>query len=126
MPVGDLVSNGAYMVTASLAWSLKAWAALLLPEQGRWAAKYREDKRSLLRMEFSTFLRDDDSGALPGRAWCPTDCVPAAVMEPVAGSVPAVGRASARSPVVLRVEGSEAGVRMPRCGPYRLRGDERR
>lgn len=55
MPVGDLVSNGAYMVMAGLAWSLKAWAALLLPEQGRWAEKYRAEKRSLLRMEFSTF-----------------------------------------------------------------------
>jgi hypothetical protein len=55
MPVGDLVSNWAYMVIAGLAWGLKAWAALLLPEQGRWAAKYREEKRSLLRMEFSTF-----------------------------------------------------------------------
>jgi Transposase DDE domain group 1 len=55
MPVGDLVSNGAYMVMASLAWSLKAWAALLLPEHGRWSLKYREEKRSLLRMEFSTF-----------------------------------------------------------------------
>jgi hypothetical protein len=55
MPVGDLVSNGAYLVMASLAWSLKAWAALLLPEDGRWAAQYREEKRSLLRMEFSTF-----------------------------------------------------------------------
>ena len=55
MPVGDLVSNWAYMVMASLAWSLKAWAALLLPEQGRWRAKYRAEKRSLLRMEFGTF-----------------------------------------------------------------------
>jgi hypothetical protein len=55
MPVGDLVSNGAYMVMASLAWSLKAWAALLLPEQGRWAERHRAEKRSLLRMEFSTF-----------------------------------------------------------------------
>jgi hypothetical protein len=55
MPVGDLTSNGAYMVMASLAWSLKAWAALLLPEDGRWAEKRRAEKRSLLRMEFSTF-----------------------------------------------------------------------
>jgi Transposase DDE domain group 1 len=55
MPVDNLVSNWAYMVMASLAWSLKAWAALLLPEQGRWAEKYRAEKRSLLRMEFSTF-----------------------------------------------------------------------
>jgi DDE family transposase len=55
MPVDNLVSNGAYMVMASLAWSLKAWSALVLPEQGRWAEKYRTQKRSLLRMEFSTF-----------------------------------------------------------------------
>src|SRR4029077_16035742 len=55
MPVGDLVSNWAYMVIASLAWSLKAWSALVLPEDGRWAEKYRAEKRSLLRMEFSTF-----------------------------------------------------------------------
>jgi len=54
MPVGDLVSNGAYMVMASLAWSLKAWAALLLPESPRWAEKHRAEKRSLLRMEFRT------------------------------------------------------------------------
>jgi hypothetical protein len=55
MPVDDLVSNGAYMVMASLAWSLKAWAALLLPEHPRWAERHRAEKRSLLRMEFSTF-----------------------------------------------------------------------
>src|SRR3954452_840291 len=40
---------------ASLAWSLKAWSALVLPEGGRWAGRYRAEKRSLLRMEFSTF-----------------------------------------------------------------------
>ena len=55
MPVDDLVSNWAYMVMASLAWSLKAWAALLLPEHPRWAEGHRAEKRSLLRMEFSTF-----------------------------------------------------------------------
>ena len=55
MPLGDLVSNWAYLVIASLAWSLKAWAALLLPEDGRWGEKYGAAKRSLLRMEFRTF-----------------------------------------------------------------------
>jgi hypothetical protein len=55
MPVDNLVSNWAYMVMASLAWSLKAWSALILPEGGRWAEKYRAEKRSLLRMEFSTY-----------------------------------------------------------------------
>jgi len=55
MPVDNLVSNGAYMVMASLAWSLKAWSALLLPVHPRWAEKHGAEKRSLLRMEFSTF-----------------------------------------------------------------------
>jgi hypothetical protein len=56
MPVGDLVSNWAYMVMASLAWTLKAWLALSLPEDGRWQGKYKAQKRSLLTMEFKTFL----------------------------------------------------------------------
>jgi len=57
MPVDTLASNGAYMVMASLAWTLKAWAALLLPENGRWAKKHREEKRKLLRMEYATFVQ---------------------------------------------------------------------
>jgi hypothetical protein len=40
MPVDNLVSNWAYLVMASLAWTLKAWFALLLPAQGRWADQY--------------------------------------------------------------------------------------
>jgi hypothetical protein len=32
-PVDNLVSNGAYMVMAALAWALKVWAALLVPEE---------------------------------------------------------------------------------------------
>ena len=55
MPVGTLVSNGAYMVMASLAWTLKAWFALLLPETGRHGAQYAADKRTVLRMEFRSF-----------------------------------------------------------------------
>jgi len=54
-PVNDLVSNWAYMVMASLAWTLKAWAALLLPEEPRHAAEHRAEKNSWLRMEFATF-----------------------------------------------------------------------
>ena len=55
MPVDNLVSNWAYMVMASLAWTLKAWFALMLPEQGRWSAKYKAEKQSVLTMEFKTF-----------------------------------------------------------------------
>jgi Transposase DDE domain group 1 len=54
-PVNDLVSNWAYMVMASLSWTLKVWAALLLPVEPRHARAHREQKRSLLRMEFATF-----------------------------------------------------------------------
>ncbi len=56
-PVDNLWSNWAYMVMASLAWSLKAWTALLLPEEGRWSDTHREEKHKLLRMDFSTFRR---------------------------------------------------------------------
>jgi hypothetical protein len=56
MPVGDLVSNGAYLVMASLAWTLKAWFALLLPQDGRWKEKRRAEKQTVLRMEFKKFL----------------------------------------------------------------------
>ena len=53
----NLTSNWAYMVMASLAWSLKAWSALLLPEKGRWKEKHREEKRRLLRMDFASFRK---------------------------------------------------------------------
>ena len=56
MPVDNLVSNWAYMVMASLAWTLKAWLALSLPETGRWASKHQAEKQNVLRMRFRTFV----------------------------------------------------------------------
>ena len=56
MPVDTLQSNWAYMVMAALAWTLKAWFALRLPETGRWAARYAAEKAAVLRMEFKAFL----------------------------------------------------------------------
>ena len=55
-PVDNLLSNWAYMVMSSLAWTLKAWFALGLPETGRWAARHKAEKRKVLRMAFKTFL----------------------------------------------------------------------
>jgi hypothetical protein len=56
-PVDTLVSNWAYMVMAALAWNLKAWLALQLPERpGRWAQRHRAEKRTVLAMEFKTFV----------------------------------------------------------------------
>jgi hypothetical protein len=48
MPVDNLVSNWSYMVMASLAWTLKAWFALLV--------RRREHRDQLLAMEFRRFL----------------------------------------------------------------------
>lgn len=48
MPVDGLISNWAYMVMASLAWTLKAWFALLV--------RKREYRDQLLAMEFRRFL----------------------------------------------------------------------
>ena len=44
------------MVMASLAWNLKAWFGLLLPEKGRWASKYKTEKQAVIRMEFKSFV----------------------------------------------------------------------
>lgn len=49
-PSNTLASNGAYMVIAALAWSLKAWLALLQPRAG--------DRQALLTMEWKSFLRE--------------------------------------------------------------------
>ena len=48
MPVDNLVSNWAYMVMAALAWNLKAWYGLLVPN--------RERGSELVKMEFRRFL----------------------------------------------------------------------
>lgn len=55
-PLDTLESNWAYMVMTALAWNLKAWAALRLPETGRWTEKHQTEKSWLLGMEFKAFL----------------------------------------------------------------------
>jgi hypothetical protein len=55
-PLDNLYSNWAYMLMSSLAWTLKAWLALILPETGRWKERRRQEKSRLLKMEFRTFV----------------------------------------------------------------------
>ncbi len=55
-PVDNLLSNQAYMVMASLAWSLKAWSALLQPVSPRWREKHEAERNTILRMEFKQFV----------------------------------------------------------------------
>jgi hypothetical protein len=54
--VDNLVSNWAYMVMTALAWNLKAWWALSVPEHPRHRATHRAQKHQLLRMEFKRFV----------------------------------------------------------------------
>jgi hypothetical protein len=57
LPVDNLISNWAYMVMATLAWNLKAWWGLMLPEaQGRGRETRRQQKRDVVRMEFKGFV----------------------------------------------------------------------
>jgi hypothetical protein len=56
-PLATLESNWAYMVMTALAWNLKAWWALSLPEEpGRWRERHREQKQWVLGLEFRSFL----------------------------------------------------------------------
>jgi hypothetical protein len=57
MPVAEFYANWAYLVIACLAWSLKAWAGLVLPRE--------LGARSILRMEFRRFL--DEIVRLPAQ-----------------------------------------------------------
>lgn len=55
-PLDNLHSNWAYMVMASLAWTLKAWWGLMLPaEKGRWRERYQRERRDIVKMEFKQF-----------------------------------------------------------------------
>jgi hypothetical protein len=56
-PVDNLESNWAYMVMTALAWNLKAWWALQLPERpGRWHDKHQAEKWWVLGLEFKAFV----------------------------------------------------------------------
>ena len=56
-PLDTLLSNGAYMAIAALAWSLKIWSGLLIQPSGppQQQEKQQASKREILRMEFQTY-----------------------------------------------------------------------
>lgn len=56
-PLNTLEANWAYMVITAIAWSLKAWCALLLPVRPRWRDKHEAERRRLLRMDFRSFVQ---------------------------------------------------------------------
>ena len=101
MPVDTLLSNWAYMVMAALAWTLKAWFALRLPETGRWAARYAAEKAAVLRMEFKAFLHAFMLIPGPNRAHESPPRVPLARVESVAGRLSPRLRSAARAAAVV-------------------------
>jgi hypothetical protein len=56
-PLNTLHANWAYMAIVALAWSLKAWFALVLPVAPRWGAQHEADRERVLRMEFRSFVQ---------------------------------------------------------------------
>jgi hypothetical protein len=55
-PLDNLHSNWAYMVMATLAWTLKAWFGLLIPTPaGPHYKNYQAQKQAVLKMEFKRF-----------------------------------------------------------------------
>ena len=57
MPLGDLQSNWAYSVIATLAWNVSRWIGLVLPTRGRWRAKHADEKKGVVGMRFRTFVQ---------------------------------------------------------------------
>jgi hypothetical protein len=56
-PVNTLNANWAYMVIASLAWTLKIWFGLLLPVSPRWREAHDSARDRVVRMDFRTFVQ---------------------------------------------------------------------
>lgn len=56
-PLNTFEANWAYMVIASLAWSLKAWFALVSPVSPRWRKQHEAERQRVLRMDFRSFLQ---------------------------------------------------------------------
>jgi hypothetical protein len=56
-PLNTLHANWAYMAIVAIAWSLKAWLALILPVAPRWRTQHEADRERVLRMEFRSFVQ---------------------------------------------------------------------
>jgi hypothetical protein len=56
-PLNTLHANWAYMAIVAIAWSLKAWFALVIPIAPRWRTQHEADRERVLRMEFRSFVQ---------------------------------------------------------------------
>jgi DDE family transposase len=56
-PVNTMNANWAYMVIASLAWTLKVWSGLLMAVSPRWREMHEMERNVIVRMDFRTFVQ---------------------------------------------------------------------
>lgn len=56
-PVNTMNANWAYMVIASVAWTLKVWFGLVLPVSPRWRDVHEAERNEVVRMDFRTFVQ---------------------------------------------------------------------
>lgn len=57
-PLNTLEANWAYMVIASLAWTLKAWTGLCAEVTPRHRERHEAERERIIRMDFRTFLNE--------------------------------------------------------------------
>ena len=100
-PVDNLISNWAYMVMGSLAWSLKAWAALILPEEGRWQQQHREEKQPAVADGLQQLPRGADAHPRADRLQRASHRLPAPGLEPLATRLLPLVRAVAPAAALL-------------------------
>ena len=85
-PVNTLNANWAYMAIAALAWSIKAWCALLLPVSPRWADRHERAAPATAEDGLPHFLAGLHRGPLPGRKGRPAGPLACPSLGPWLGS----------------------------------------
>ena len=126
VPLDTLDSNWAYMIMASLAWSLKAWSALLVPVSPRWQAMHDALKQRLLRMDFATYRHAIINIPAQIVAHRRQDCVSPVSLELMAGYVFSLDRSNRGAQRWLAVR-HHVGVWMlrPAAALFRLRPESK-
>ena len=86
-PVDSLVSNWAYMVMTSLAWTLKAWSALLLPITPRHREAHDSRAHDVAADGVQNVRQRSAESSLPDRAPGPPRDLSRAALEPATPDV---------------------------------------
>ena len=112
-PVASLVSNEAYMVMASLAWTMKAWFALLLPRARSMETPARRRERPRAAHGVQDVLERVHPCTSADRSRRKEDLVSAPVVEPMDRCTATLRRGASRAAAMLK-RSHDAGVRMSR------------